>query len=97
MRNGIPLPVLDGLPSVDPILFKPVDDDYYIFSKAFYERDKGNYSALEAMVWSYLEGKALSVKWLIELYENYRGMGGLERFYYTPIILFLMKACLRSI
>jgi len=96
LRKGIPLPVLDGLPSIDPVLFRRVDTDYYTFSKAFYDRTEGM-TALEILVWNYLDGKALSIAWLLELCESYRSMGGLERFYYTPIILLLIKATLRGI
>lgn len=97
LRLGIPLPALDGLPEIDAVLYKPVTvDDYYIFSKDFYDRTN-NMSALEILVWNFLNKKALSVKWLLELCENYRAMGGLERFYYTPIILYLIKATIRSV
>lgn len=93
----LPTTPLDGLSPVDPVLYKPVTvDDYYILSESFYLDTTGK-SALEVLVWHYLTGKALDNRWLLALIEGYRGMEIVEKFYYTPIILLLIKASLRAI
>jgi hypothetical protein len=91
------LKVMAGLPYSDAPLITPVlADDYYIFSKAFYTNAPGQ-SKLELAVRDYLAGKALSRRLLVTFTETYQAFGGLERFYYIPIILMLIRASIRSI
>jgi hypothetical protein len=72
-------------------------DDYYIFSKAFYENTRPGQSRLELCVRDYLEGKAPNYKSLLAFCQTYHAWGSLERFYYVPIILILIKAAIRSV
>lgn len=89
---------LDGLPYAGLPLIKNITvDQYYIFSEAFYTKDENNQSRLERAVWAYLEGKDIDLKLLNTLLQSYQSWGGLERFYYTPIIALLIKARIRSI
>jgi hypothetical protein len=93
----IPDPDLDGLPYEGLPLIKNVTvDPFYIFSEAFYTRDEDNQSRLERAVWAYLEGEVIDLNLLNTLLQSYQSWGGLERFYYTPIIALLIKARVRS-
>jgi hypothetical protein len=47
-------------------------------------------------VWDYLEGKIIDLRLLNTLMQSYQSWGGLERFYYTPIIALLIKARVRT-
>ncbi|WP_144106598.1 hypothetical protein [Paraburkholderia sp. BCC1886] len=89
---------LDTLPYATAPLIHPVlHDDYYVLSKAFYERELGAQSRLESCVWDYLEDRALDNKLLLSLCDTYHGFGMLEMFYYTPIVLLLIRAAIRRI
>lgn len=69
----------------------PVDiDDNYIFSEAFYARERTRMSMLEYMVDLYLNYEPLPVHRLIELCESSFNWAKLERFYYTPILVLLI-------
>jgi hypothetical protein len=78
-----------------PNIFPVVKDDYYIFSKAFYDNVPGEQSRLELCVRDYLNKKPQDNKVLLSLCDQYHSWEGLERFYYTPILLILMRACIR--
>jgi hypothetical protein len=94
----IPNLCLDGLPYEGLPLIKDVTvDQFYIFSEAFYTRDIANQSRLERAVWEYLEGQDVDLNLLNTLLQSYQSWGGLERFYYTPIIAMLIKARIRII
>lgn len=89
--------VMTGLPYDNAPLITPVlADDYYVFSQAFYANGPGQ-SKLELAVRDYLEGKALSRRLLVMFTETYQAWPGLERFYYIPIVLMLIRASIRSI
>jgi hypothetical protein len=88
--DGLPY---DGAPLIHPVLI----DDHYVFSKAFYEKAATGQSKLELAVHDYLEGRAVSHKLLLALCDTYHAWGGLERFYYMPVVLLLLKASIRSL
>lgn len=71
-------------------------DDHYIFSQAFYEQAETGQSKLELSVRDYLNNKALDNRVLLTLANECLTWGGLEKFYYIPILLILVKASLRS-
>ena len=86
-----------GLTKPDTYPIHPVKtDDYYILSQKFYDKMLQGQSALELAVWDYIEGKSISNKLLLEFSKIYHSWGGLERLYYVPIILILIKYNLRS-
>lgn len=98
LADALPSFDLDGLPYEGRPLINPVTvDNYYVFSEAFYARDEANMSRLELAAWSYLKGDALDLALLNTLIQSYQSWGGLERFYYTPVILMLIKAMIRSL
>ena len=65
-------------------------DDYYIFSRAFYE-DDGELSMLEGMVLDRLANRAINLNDLADLAEYAQKFNNLERYYYIPIIINLIK------
>lgn len=79
-------PVPDKPSYIHPV---PVDD-YYIFSEAFYNDTEGQ-SDLENIVLKRLSGEAFSLEILADIADNADGFDNLERFYYIPVILAMIK------
>lgn len=78
-----------------PFIHPVLEDEYYIFSQAFYDKAAEGQSRLELAVHDYLAGNAPNHKLLLALSQTWWGWGTLERFYYTPILLVLIKASIR--
>lgn len=72
------------------------NDDFYIFSQSFYENDTVHQSRLEVAVLDYLNKRTIRSDHLLALCETHHAWGGLERFYYIPILLVLIKAAARG-
>lgn len=86
-----------GLPySGAPVINSVGLDDHYVFSKAFYEESNEGQSKLELCVRDYLKRKALDTRVLTALCRTCHGWGGLERFYFIPILLILINAHIRG-
>ncbi len=85
--------VYGNAPLIHPILA----DDYYIFTKAFYERDLAAMSAMERLLTDYMDKKPSQPSILQDLIENHESWDLLEQFYYTPFLLLLMQANLRGL
>jgi hypothetical protein len=88
--QGLTLPANPGIRKV-------LVDDYYVFSSYFYNKDKANMSILELLVFDYLDGKAIDNRLLFSLCETSHAWGALERFYYSIIILILIRSSIKSI
>ncbi len=79
---------------------KPLfEDDYYIFSKAFYDNDKseGAQSVLEAMVNKFIDRKAISfgeIRWLADRCHYWSPC---EVYFYLPVLIILIRAVIQSI
>ena len=71
-------------------------DDYYVLSENFYS-NYPNQSLLEVMTRNYFQGERNDPVVLLKLVNNYANWGALERFYYIPILLVLIKNIIRSI
>ncbi len=71
-------------------------DDYYIFSKDFYERTQ-ELSLLESLTLNYIDKKQINHVALKVLLDNYQYWPNLERFYYTPILMILIQSILKEI
>ena len=90
------LPHLDMSGEMEPrpdegkYIKRVVIDNYYVFSKEFYE-DRPGQSMLEVMVGQTLRGEAINLRELADLADYAAKFDNLERFYYTPIILALIK------
>lgn len=75
-------------------------DNFYVFARAFYlqETDTQNpgMSKLECAVCQMLLNKKIDNTLLIYFCETYHSWGALERFYYMPILLILIRYSLRG-
>lgn len=93
----------DGLPVVfpkqPPLIKRAMADGYYVFSQAFYLNDQypGAQSQLELLVRDYLVGNALNNARLKALVMDMPNWNTIDRFYFTPIILLLIKASIRGL
>jgi hypothetical protein len=88
----------EGLTKPDsPPVHNVMKDDYYVFTAAFYNNASSGQSVLERLVRDFLQGEALNNKALLALCETYHAWGSLERFYYVPILLMLIKTSIREI
>ncbi len=94
----------DGTVVADPTVLPPIihracKDDYYVFSSAFYANDRviGKQSQLELMVHDYLDMKALSFSRLRSFCADMDNWNTLDRFYFTPVVLMLIKSAIRGI
>jgi hypothetical protein len=71
-------------------------DDYYVFSKAFYEEDAAGMSHLEKLVWAVLNQGELDVPKLAQLVRQSKYWDKLERFYYVPVLMILCILAMRG-
>lgn len=86
-----------GLPFAGaPVINQISMDDHYVFSKAFYEESAEGQSKLELCVRDYLKRKALNTDMLLAMCKVCHAWGGLERFYFIPILLILLNARIRG-
>lgn len=87
--TGAPLPV------TTPPIYSVLCDDFYVFSEAFYLQT-ANQSNLENLVSSFLKEEAIDLARLTNLAKLALKWNPLEQFYYTPIVLFLIRATVRN-
>ncbi len=74
------------VPLVKPVLF----DKSYILSDSFYDNGD-DMSVLEGMVKQYLNVENVSKNNLMAICQDYYNWSDLDRFYYTPLLMLLMK------
>lgn len=76
-------------------------DDYYVFGRTFYLQQNDQYdpgmSKLECAVCQMLERNKVDKSLILYFCETYHSWGALERFYYVPILLILIRYVLRSL
>ena len=78
--------------NIKPVLI----DDKYILSECFYS-DTADKSLLEILTRDYINRKAVNLVALLKLVKSYKNWGGLERYYYLPIVLILIRSVVRNI
>lgn len=79
-------------------LIKPVDmSQAYVLSTAFYTRDNTQYSLLEKLLLDYLDFRLISSADILKLCEDCFGWEPVEKFYYFPLLLLLIKYSLRRL
>lgn len=79
-----------------PADINPVSrDEYYVFTEAFYCNSKQQQSKLEMLVWQMLNKETLNPEQLRAVTECCLTWDNLERFYYHPILIILLKCSLR--
>ena len=83
---------VDDIPDIYPITF----DDYYVFSRHFYEYDPNVQdpsivrSKLELLVSTYLSKEAININDLVNLCNASYSWGSLERYYYIPVLIIII-------
>lgn len=80
----------------NPKIYPVLQDDYYVLSGHFYNGSTPK-SRLEVFVENYLQMENNDPAKILELAKDARRWGGLERFYYIPLLLILIKAVLKEI
>ncbi|WP_233874787.1 hypothetical protein [Paraburkholderia adhaesiva] len=97
LEDLIAVETLSGLPYAGaPLIYPVLCDDCYVLSRHFYEND-AHQSRLELLVREYLEGRVIAPDLLAVFCDTWHGWGALERFYYTPIVLLLIRAALHRV
>lgn len=86
--------VIDGVTIAT--IYPVQKDDHYVFTEAFYDNLDGK-SLLEVLVINYLNSKQISYLDLYKLCTDFHNWGALERYYYLPIILVLIKSTIRGL
>jgi hypothetical protein len=77
-------------------LFYPIaNEDYYVLSNHFYALDT-DMSLIEVLVKDYLDDNSIDRDMLDFAMGKYRDLSRLEQFYYGPILLTLLKECIRT-
>lgn len=80
----------------DILIFKNTcRDEYYVLSEDFYKQTD-NLSLLEIVVRDYIERKPISLEQVKILVQRYGYLPMLEKFYYGPIILFMIRNVVRG-
>ena len=103
VMNGFNAADIDGneidYPEPPPLIHKAMADNVYVLSRAFYENDTtpGAQSQLELQVRRYLKGDQIDIAYLKQLVQDMPNWNTMDRFYFTPILLVLMKAVIRGL
>lgn len=84
----------EGLPDI----VKVTEDDYYVFTGALYrdESEASLSSNLERLTRALLRGEAVDKVILHRLARTAKHWANLERFYYIPVLLILLKTTMRT-
>lgn len=85
-----------SIAGVDKKIIKNVlCDDYYVLSQAFYD-GTGEMSILEILIKDYLRVQTLDRTNLKSVLNAYDSWPVLEQFYYGPLLILLLKECIRN-
>ena len=79
-----------------PIIHSVTIDNNYVFSNAFYERSSQGQSILEVQTNRALKGEAVDLNAITAICEDVKNWGLLERFYYIPVVIVLIRVAIRS-
>ena len=72
-------------------------DDFYVLSEAFYQNNGQAMSVLEILVKDYLKSHTLNFNMLGALVARYHDWPALERFYYGPMVMLLLKTAVEGL
>lgn len=79
--------------SQNPPAYHPVrKDTAYVFSMNFYNETPGGQSAMELLVRRALRHETIDAKWVLHLCKTAKQWEPIDRFFLTPVLLFLIKA-----
>lgn len=73
-----------------PLIPYVAADDFYVLSQNFYDQTE-NMTVLEIMVKDYINGVSLNMPMLKALVASYRQWPVLEKFYYGPLLMVMLK------
>ena len=97
LRYAVRRKILNGLGDVPPVdLFVPLVhpvgiDDFYVLTEYFYSNATYGQSKLELQTRALIERRQLHVPTLVELFNDVPNWGPMERFYYIPLLAFLIR------
>lgn len=74
-----------------PVIHEANKNGFYVLSESFYEQDMENMSLLEILTKNYLMAQTLHLGHLTVLVDSWKTWRPIEKFYYTPILLVLLK------
>ena len=92
-NTGEPSPIIDEIALFHPVLV----DDYYVLSQYFYTKAAAGQSALELLVNDVVANRAIDLTKLYDILEARHLFGRLEKFYYYPLLLILLKVAMRQV
>ena len=72
-------------------------DDFYVLSEAFYKNNGQALSVLEILIKDYLKSHTLNFNMLGALVARYHSWPALERFYYGPMVMLLLKTAVEGL
>lgn len=72
-------------------IYRVTFDDYYVLSHNFYDNLNAR-STLEWLVRKHIRREAIDLQQLIEIAQAFTQWGLVEQFYYTPLVLAMLKA-----
>jgi hypothetical protein len=79
-------------------VIKPIDmANGYVLSQAFYTRSGEGYSLLEKLLIDYLDFKIIASRDVLKLCDSSYEWGPVEKFYYFPLVLLLIRYNLRRL
>ncbi len=81
-NKGIPenlIPVLD------------VEDEFYVFTEAFYGGDDLDMSTLELATYMYLSQEKIPNKLIVDLIEDYKYWDRVQQFYFIPVLILILR------
>lgn len=97
--GSLTMPLNDNLANLPatsiPAIYPVTVDDNYVLSNNFYTQNNSQ-STLELVVSDFLMGRALNIKQLSNSAKLFTQWGLLEQYYYVPILLTLIRGCIRS-
>lgn len=76
----------DNQPKIYPVL----KDDYYVLSESFYKNGQVQ-SKLENLVTKFIKQDTVNAVEVLDVSKDFMNWGGLERFYYIPLIIAMTK------
>jgi hypothetical protein len=81
-----------------PAIRRVTVDNFYVFSEAFYNHYGDQpLSQLEALTLAALKGEAINIRTLEKLCQGAKFWDNVERFYYIPVLLALLRVYPRNI
>lgn len=95
IEQVLPVVILEGVTGPLPVIAPVNAAESYVLSMAFYQNEQET-SLLEVLVNDYFSERAVNPSKLLTLANSYKNWGGLERYYYIPIVLVLIRSIIRN-